>query len=80
MMAEFCKHCCISMWGRDTRDLADLGPAIDTDGKPWFYSALCETCGPIMVDSVGARCSPLDAEDDVNHYITDEHFYDPLPV
>lgn len=77
-MADFCKHCSISVWGYDTKDLADLGPAADEDGKPWFYSVLCETCGPIRVDAKGARVSPLDADDDANHYITERHFHDPI--
>lgn len=77
-MADFCKHCSISLFGSDMKDLADLGPAADTDGRPWFYSVLCETCGPIQVDAKGARVSPLDEEDLKNRHLNFDQFVDLL--
>lgn len=51
-MADFCKQCSIDMWGEDTGDLANLGP-VDTlkPGEGW--QALCEGCGPTIVDNEG---------------------------
>lgn len=51
-MADFCKQCSIDMFGEDTGDLANLGPADDLKpGEGW--SALCETCGMIVVAQDG---------------------------
>lgn len=52
-MADFCKHCSIKMFNKDHRDLSDLGPSrgILIDGRGWI--ALCEGCGPIVVDDDG---------------------------
>jgi hypothetical protein len=77
-MADFCRHCSISLWGKDTKDLADLGPAADDEGRPWFYTVLCETCGPIQVDAKGARVSPLDEQDLKNGHLMIGQFVDQL--
>ena len=51
-MADFCKQCCIEMWGEDTGDLANLGPVENLkDGEGW--AALCETCGGTVVAQDG---------------------------
>ena len=53
-MADFCKQCSIVLFGKDFGDLANLG-----NGKPLpkdhGWSALCDECGPILVDNEG-RC------------------------
>jgi len=51
-MADFCKQCSIDMFGEDFGDLANLGPAEELgEGEGW--SALCETCGGIVVSQEG---------------------------
>ena len=51
-MADFCQQCSIEAFGEDFKDLADLGPADDLKvGHGWF--ALCEDCGPTVVDQEG---------------------------
>lgn len=51
-MADFCKQCSIELFGKDTRDLADLLSKGDTEeGK--VAVVLCEDCGPTYVDHEG---------------------------
>lgn len=45
-MADFCRDCSISIFGDDSRDLADIGDNV---------GVLCECCGPIQVDINGTR-------------------------
>ncbi|EMI5828429.1 TPA: hypothetical protein ACP7Q5_004906 [Escherichia coli] len=78
-MADFCSHCSILMWGEDTGDFRGIGPVADDDGRPWYYTVLCETCGPIQVDGNGARVTPLEEQDDQNRHIAPGQFFDYLP-
>ncbi|KJZ17375.1 hypothetical protein TW86_03720 [Halomonas sp. S2151] len=48
-MAEFCRECCVEVWGRDTGDLKDLCD------ESTLASVICEGCGPILVDHQGVR-------------------------
>lgn len=62
-MADFCRDCSIAMFGSDYRDFAQLLPsgAYSTEkGKESGALALCECCGPIVVDINGRR---LDGQD-----------------
>lgn len=44
-MADFCKQCSIALFGEDTGDLANLGPAGELGpGEGW--AAICEDCRP----------------------------------
>lgn len=58
-MADFCRTCLLAHFGDDTKDLANLMP-------PEKYTeevgalALCECCGPIVVDIEGQRMSDFD--------------------
>lgn len=56
-MADFCQECSIVMFGSDTRDLAGLliDPTEYTDTMGAL--ALCECCGPVVVDINGKRMS-----------------------
>ena len=51
-MADFCKQCSLEIFLEDFGDLRGLG-----DGTPLppghGWSALCENCGPIVVDDEG---------------------------
>lgn len=54
-MADFCMECSIENFGKDCRDLANLGKPL-TELKPGHgYRVLCEGCGPILVDDDGKR-------------------------
>lgn len=56
-MADFCKECSIEMFGKDFGDLADLlDPEEYTEDIGAL--ALCESCGPIVVDIDGKRMDP----------------------
>lgn len=53
-MADFCKACSIDLFGEDCGDLAGLGDGTPLpEGHGW--TALCETCGPILVDDKGVK-------------------------
>lgn len=52
-MADFCKHCSIKLFGEDSKDLSDLGPERGTLKDGYGWGALCESCGPILVDDDG---------------------------
>jgi len=55
-MADFCKSCSIEMFGKDHGDLKNLGGKDAEPLQPGFgYQALCENCGPILVDEEGAK-------------------------
>jgi hypothetical protein len=56
-MASFCQTCSIAMFGEDTEDLAALLPARKYTADVGAM-ALCECCGPIVVDIKGKRMSP----------------------
>ena len=56
-MADFCKDCCIEMFGQDTRDLADLC------GEREMVLTLCETCGWVWVDKDGKKVEEYDDAD-----------------
>lgn len=51
-MADFCKQCSLETFGRDYRELAEL---LDKEHYIDGYgsSALCEGCGPTVVDYEG---------------------------
>lgn len=53
-MADFCKDCSIEIWGEDTGDLAGLSTEEMTK-QGLYISALCEGCGPIIVDHTGKK-------------------------
>lgn len=62
-MADFCQQCSVSLFGEDTRDLSGLGDGTPLEpGTGWV--ALCEGCGPTVVDDEG-RCL---AEDCLEHH------------
>jgi hypothetical protein len=48
-MADFCKQCSLVELGEDFGDLANLSPG-DTN---YYVVALCEGCGPIVVNEHG---------------------------
>lgn len=52
-MADFCKHCSIELFGEDSKDLSDLGSERGTLEDGYGWRALCESCGPILVDDDG---------------------------
>ncbi len=59
-MADFCHACAIETWGEDAGDLAVLTTPEQADtGR--YAVALCEGCGPILVDSAGCRVATLAA-------------------
>lgn len=66
-MADFCKQCSLEMFNKDFGDLAHLGktpPPADMG-----FSALCEGCGPTIVDWDGvciAKWCPLHGSDSKN--------------
>lgn len=52
-MADFCRQCYQELWDEDQSDLDHFGK-----GKPplepgYGYPALCEGCGPILVNDAG---------------------------
>ena len=51
-MADFCKDCSISMFGKDHRDLADI-TAKESDAHGLASVVICEGCGVIQVNSEG---------------------------
>lgn len=53
-MADFCKQCSVEMFGSDTRDLAGLMSAEKYTDEVGAL-ALCECCGPVVVDIEGQR-------------------------
>lgn len=53
-MADFCKQCSESLFGRDFGDLKGLGGPNAEPLKPdEGYPAICEGCGPTLVDAEG---------------------------
>ena len=52
-MSSFCRECSIDLFGEDGKDLAGFGPL--EPGTGW--RALCEDCGPIVVDNDGTCIS-----------------------
>ena len=56
-MADFCMDCSLEIFGEDLGDLAGLGNGkVLQPGYGWV--ALCEGCGPILVDSSGKKLPP----------------------
>jgi hypothetical protein len=55
-MADYCRTCSIVLFGKDFKELADLLPA-NQYTKETGALALCECCGPIVVDVDGKRMS-----------------------
>ena len=57
MVADFCKQCSIENFGEDFGDLARLkGDETLKEGFGWC--ALCEGCGPTLVNNEGECVSP----------------------
>lgn len=54
-MADFCKQCSDQLQYGDGKDLADLGKPGEELKPGHGYPALCEGCGPTLVDKEG-RC------------------------
>jgi len=53
-MADYCQECSIEFFGEDLGELAGLGRGKELpEGHGW--TALCEGCGPILVDDAGKR-------------------------
>ncbi len=51
-MADFCKQCSIEHFGEDFEDFKPHNKAPLKEGFGW--AALCEGCGPTLVDDNGA--------------------------
>jgi hypothetical protein len=51
-MADFCKQCSIEMFNEDHRELAGLGDGTTLE-PDHGWQALCEGCGPTMVNDEG---------------------------
>lgn len=52
VMADFCKQCSEEIFGEDFEDLKGLGDGTPLEpGMGW--TALCEGCGPTVVDDNG---------------------------
>lgn len=62
-MASYCRTCSISMFGEDYRELAEL---MDEEQYTTDVGALalCECCGPIVVDYNGSRMGAFAEECD----------------
>lgn len=56
-MAEFCQQCSEEIFGRDSRDLANLCNSGTTE-------ELCEGCGWIYVDKEGRRVAWVEYNED----------------
>lgn len=56
-MADFCQECSIVTFGSDTRDLAELLSDPKEYTEEMGALALCECCGPVVVDINGKRMS-----------------------
>ena len=52
-MADFCQQCSLEMFGMDFRELAELGPKGSVLPPEHGWTALCEGCGPTLVDQDG---------------------------
>lgn len=56
-MADFCKQCSIEIFDKDFEELANLGGAHKlAEGEAWH--ALCEGCGPTLVNDLGECVDP----------------------
>ncbi len=55
-MADYCKQCSTTIFGKDYGELAGLSSKEDTDAK-LYPVVLCEGCGAIQVDHTGACVS-----------------------
>jgi len=55
-MADFCQTCSIVTFGEDFGELAKLMPPENYDADHGVL-ALCECCGPVVVDYGGKRMS-----------------------
>lgn len=61
-MADFCGECSIDTFGYDTRDMAGLTEAENTE-KGEFMAELCEGCGAmVLVDHNGVRMTEREHE------------------
>ena len=59
-MADYCRDCCLALFGMDSRDFAGIYRAEAYSNEPGKESGalvLCECCGPIVVDINGRRIS-----------------------
>ena len=52
-MADFCQQCSLEMFDMDFRELAELGPKGSVLPLEHGWTALCEGCGPTLVDQDG---------------------------
>ena len=55
-MTDLCKQCSISIRGKDTKDLANLGEERLPEGHVWL--AVCEICGVTTVNDSGECVNP----------------------
>lgn len=58
-MADFCKQCSINLFGEDFKELAGLGKPGTKLNAGEGFPALCEGCGPTIVDHDG-KCLSWD--------------------
>ncbi len=56
-MASYCKQCSESHFGTDYEDFAGIARDIVLKPNEGFH-ALCEGCGPVLVDHEGKRIDP----------------------
>jgi hypothetical protein len=59
-MADFCKQCSETVFGKDFHDLAGLTTKADTEAGR-FAVVICEGCGATQVDHTG-RCVAPDCD------------------
>jgi hypothetical protein len=55
-MADFCRQCSLETFGKDSQELANLSMPEDT-AKNMYPVVLCEGCGSIQVNHLGACVS-----------------------
>jgi hypothetical protein len=59
-MMGYCRSCSIVLEGRDREDFAGiLGGALSAEG--YGVLAVCDECGPMLVDGRGQRIAPQPA-------------------
>ena len=61
-MADFCHECSIETFGEDFGDLKGIGKPGVTLEPGYGWQAICEGCGPILVDNEGKKIQPEKAE------------------
>lgn len=57
-MADYCKQCSMELFGEDCKELAGIGQGLALPGPDYGYEALCEGCGPTVVNDEGVCIYP----------------------